>query len=230
MTEVQPNPFWLQMEARTEPWNLLAHPFYQAWSKGELTRADLAHYAAEYWHQVSAFPTYLSALHSRLPDGELRREVLRNLADEEGVDAAHARPHSELWMDFAHGMGASREAVTTHPIQPEMQALLQTFRGLMLEPPASALAALYAYESRVPAIAATKAEGLRAHYGADAAGTRYFTLHQTADVHHAQVWRDLIDAELAANPAAAEPALAAAETAAKALWAALDGVERQRHN
>ena len=222
------NNFWQQLEARIEPWNLLKHPFYEAWSKGELTRADLADYAAEYWHQVSAFPTYLSALHSQLPDGELRREVLRNLADEEGVDAANARPHSELWMDFAQSMGATREQVTQHPIQPEMQQLLATFRSLMQQPAASALAALYAYESRVPEISATKAEGLREHYAADAAATRYFTLHQIADVHHAQVWRDLIDAELAVNPAAAEPALAAAEVAAKALWSALDGVERQR--
>jgi pyrroloquinoline-quinone synthase len=220
--------FWEQLDQRLAPYDLLKHPFYQAWSNGELTRDDLAAYASEYWHHVSAFPTYLSALHSRLPDGGLRREVLRNLADEEGTDTAHGRPHSALWMDFANGMGAAREQVEKHPIQPEMQQLLATFRGLMLEPPASALAALYAYESRVPAISATKAEGLHAHYAADAKTTRYFTLHQTADVHHAQVWRDLIDAELSANPAAAEPALAAAEHAARALWLALDGVERER--
>ena len=222
--------FWQQLEARTAPYDLLKHPFYQAWSAGELTRNDLAGYAAEYWHHVSAFPTYLSALHARLPDAELRREILRNLADEEGTDAAHARPHSELWMDFANGMGASREAVLAHRTQPEMQALIATFRELMQEPAPAAMAALYAYESRVPAISAEKALGLKNLYGADTAATRYFTLHQTADVHHAQVWRDLVEAELATDPAAAGPALAAAERAAKALWAALDGVERVRTN
>jgi pyrroloquinoline-quinone synthase len=222
--------FWDRLDARTAPFDLLKHPFYQAWSKGELTREDLAHYAAEYWHHVSAFPTYLSALHSRLPDGELRREVLRNLSDEEGTDAANARPHSELWMDFANGMGATRSDVLAHETQPEMQELIATFRELMTRPAAEALAALYAYESRVPAIAATKAEGLTKCYGADAKTNRYFTLHQTADVHHAQVWRDLMDQELAANPEAEEAALAAAERAAKALWTALDGVERTRLN
>lgn len=103
--------FWSRFEERVAPYNLLQHPFYQAWSKGELAREDLREYAAEYWHHVSAFPTYLSALHSRLPDGEMRREVLRNLTEEEGVDAATARPHSDLWMDFAAGMGASRDEV-----------------------------------------------------------------------------------------------------------------------
>ena len=220
--------FWSRFEERVAPFHLLQHPFYLAWSKGELTREDLREYAAEYWHHVSAFPTYLSALHSRLPDGEMRREVLRNLVEEEGVDAATARPHSDLWMDFAEGMGASRDEVMRRAVQPEMAALMATFRELMQEEKASsAMAALYAYESKVPAIAATKAEGLAEHYGTDGAAARYFTLHQTADVAHASVWRELIDKELA-SPEAEEAALAAAERAAKALWGALDGVERQR--
>jgi pyrroloquinoline-quinone synthase len=221
--------FWSRFEERVAPFNLLQHTFYQAWSKGELTREDLREYAAEYWHHVSAFPTYLSALHSRLPDGEMRREVLRNLAEEEGVDAGTARPHSDLWMDFAEGMGASRDEVTGRAVQPEMAALVATFRELMQEGTASsAMAALYAYESKVPAIATTKAEGLAAHYGTEGVAARYFTLHQTADVAHASVWRELIDKELAASPEAEEAALAAGERAAKALWVALDGVERQR--
>jgi pyrroloquinoline-quinone synthase len=222
--------FWNRFEERVAPFNLLKHPFYQAWSKGELTREDLREYAADYWHHVSAFPTYLSALHSRLPNGEMRREVLRNLAEEEGVDAATARPHSDLWMDFAVGMGASRDEVAGRAVQPEMTALMATFRELMQEGKASAaMAALYAYESKVPVIAKTKAEGLAAHYGAEGAAARYFTLHQTADVAHASVWRELIDKELAGGSAEEEEAaLNAGERAAKALWVALDGVERRR--
>lgn len=221
--------FWSRFEERVAPYNLLQHPFYQAWSKGELTREDLREYAAEYWHHVSAFPTYLSALHSRLPDSEMRREVLRNLAEEEGVDSATARPHSDLWMDFAAGMGATRAEVEGRSVQPEMTALMTTFRELMQEERASsAMAALYAYESKVPAIATTKAEGLAAHYGTEGKAAKYFTLHQTADVAHASVWRELIDKELAGSPEDEEAALAAGERAAKALWVALDGVERQR--
>jgi pyrroloquinoline-quinone synthase len=221
--------FWSRFEERVAPFNLLQHPFYQAWSKGELTREDLREYAAEYWHHVSAFPTYLSALHSRLPDGEMRREVLRNLAEEEGVDAATARPHSELWMDFAAGMGATRDEVVGRAVQPEMTALMATFRELMQKETASpAMAALYAYESKVPAIARTKAEGLAKHYATEGAAARYFSLHQTADVAHASVWRELIDKDLAVSPESEEVALAAGERAAKALWVALDGVERRR--
>jgi len=222
--------FWGRFEKRVAPYNLLQHPFYQAWSKGELTRGDLREYAAEYWHHVSAFPTYLSALHSRLPDGEMRREVLRNLAEEEGADSATARPHSDLWMDFAVGMGASRDKVRARVVQPEMAALVATFRELMQEEKASsAMAALYAYESKVPEISETKAKGLAEHYATEGVAARYFTLHETADVAHASVWRELIDRELAAGSAEDEEAsLDAGERAAKALWVALDGVERRR--
>lgn len=215
--------FFTALDARIAPYNLLEHPFYQAWSSGELTRDDLREYASEYWHHVAAFPTYLSALHSRLEDEPLRRTVLENLADEEGIPGG--RPHSELWMDFATGMGAVANDVRSRELQPETVALMEHFRHAMQMIPAAALASLYTYESRVPAIARTKAEGLKAHYGADAATTRYFVLHQTADVHHAQVWRDAVETELTAHPEQAEAALDAAEAAAAALWRTLDGIE-----
>ncbi len=218
--------FFAALDARIARYDLLQHPFYQAWSKGELTRDELREYASEYWHHVSAFPTYLSALHTRLEDAPLRRTVLENLADEEGLPAGRA--HSDLWMDFATGMGADAAAVRERTLQPETAALIAHFRGAMQTSPATALASLYTYESRVPAIARTKAEGLKQHYGADKVTARYFTIHQTADVHHAKVWRDAIEAELVAHPEDADVALDAAEATAAALWKTLSGIERER--
>jgi pyrroloquinoline-quinone synthase len=220
--------FFQQLDERIARYDLLKHPFYQAWSAGELTRDDLREYASEYWHHVSAFPSYLSAFHSNLTDSPLRRTVLENLVDEEGLDARPPRPHSDLWMDFATAFGTTESEVRARTVQPETAALIATFRDAMSAQPTAALAALYAYESRVPAISATKAAGLKQHYNAPDSACRYFTLHQTADVHHAQVWRDAINSELAAHPESASAALDAAETAAAALWSALDGIERRR--
>ncbi|HEY2000880.1 MAG TPA: iron-containing redox enzyme family protein, partial [Acidobacteriaceae bacterium] len=141
--------FFTALDARIARYDLLQHPFYQAWSKGELTRDELREYASEYWHHVSAFPTYLSALHARLEDAPLRRTVLENLADEEGLPAGRA--HSDLWMDFAAGMGADSATVRGRTLQPETAALIAHFRNAMQDSPAAALASLYSYESRVPA-------------------------------------------------------------------------------
>jgi pyrroloquinoline-quinone synthase len=217
--------FWNTVEEKIAAYDLLCHPFYQAWSMGELTREELRQYAGNYYHHVAAFPTYLSALHSRLNDGELRREVLRNLADEE-IDGT---AHSDLWLNFAAGMGAEVSDVRTGEPVAEVKELIATFRDIAANgSTAEALAAIFAYESQVPRVAKTKLEGLQNLYGADAKTCSYFKLHQTADVHHSQVWRDSLDAELAAHPEESDRAIAAAETAAKALWRALDGIERER--
>ena len=91
-----------------------------------------------------------------------------------------------------------------------------------------ALAAFYAYESQVPRVAQEKDRGLRELYGADEKTRAYFTLHTTADVQHSQIWRTQLEKRIQENPDAADKALAAAESAAKTLWNALDGVEASR--
>lgn len=213
------------LEERIARYDLLYHPYYKAWTAGQLTRDDLREYAGDYYHHVAAFPTYLSTLHSRLNDGEVRRAVLRNLCDEE----IEGRSHSELWLDFAEGMGADRGAVREREPLAEVRELIAEFRRVAREgSTAEALAAFYAYESQVPRVAKQKADGLAQRYGADAKTCGYFELHQFADVEHSDVWRELLSAEIAAHPEQAEAALNAAESAAKALWHAVDGMEARR--
>ncbi|MGE5112962.1 MAG: CADD family putative folate metabolism protein [Acidobacteriaceae bacterium] len=216
--------FVQELDACIARFDLLCHPFYQAWSEGKLTTSDLREYSAEYYHHVAAFPTYLSAFHSRLEDGELRRAVLRNLADEE----IEGRAHADLWLDFAAGLGASAERVRDRQPIPEIEALINHFRSVASSATrAEVLASFYAYESQVPRVAKEKARGLRERYGADAKTCGYFTLHQFADVQHSAVWRDELERALEAHPEEREAALAAAEHAAQILWQALDGVQRQ---
>ena len=217
--------FLAALEERIARYDLLCHPYYKAWSAGQLTRDDLREYASDYYHHVAAFPAYLSALHSRLDDGAQRRAVLRNLCEEE----IQGRPHSELWLDFAEGMGADRDQVREREALPEVCELIAEFRRVAREgSTAGALAAFYAYESQIPRVAKTKADGLAERYGADAKTCGYFTLHQFADVEHARVWHGLLMAEVAAHPEQAEAALGAAENAALTLWHALDGMEARR--
>src|SRR5476649_283717 len=104
------NEFLEQLDSRIAKYDLLSHPFYKAWSAGELTRDDLREYARDYYCHVEAFPTYLAELAMRLDDGDVRRTVLANIQDELGHDTAAPAPaHSQLWLDFAEGMGALRD-------------------------------------------------------------------------------------------------------------------------
>ena len=167
----------------------------------------------------------------RLDEGELRSAVLANMCDEKGVDVRPGKdsvPHSELWLDFAEGMGSSRNLDWHNPV-PEVRQLIRHFHRTASDAtPEEALAALYAYESQVPRIAQEKERGLRQMYGADDKTCGYFSLHATADVYHSRVWRKQLEKRITANPDAANAALEAAEQAARKLWLALDGIEARR--
>jgi pyrroloquinoline quinone (PQQ) biosynthesis protein C len=65
-------------------------------------------------------------------------------------------------------------------------------------------------------------------YQADDKTCGYFSLHATADVYHARVWRNQLEKRIAAHPGAASAALDAAEDAAHMLWKALDGIDARR--
>ena len=224
------NAFLSQLDERIRRYDLLCHPFYQDWSAGKLTREDLREYGEAYYPHVEAFPVYLAQLGIRLEEGELRRAVLANMTEEKGGDDSFGEPersHADLWLDFVEGMGGSR-VPRRQPIR-EVAQLISWFQRVASEgSPEEALAAFYAYESQVPRLAAEKDRGLRDWYEADAKTRSYFTLHTTADVYHAEVWRKQLEKRVKANPKAAESALAAAEHSAKALWTALDGIQARR--
>jgi pyrroloquinoline-quinone synthase len=173
----------------------------------------------------------LAAFGLRLDEGDLRRAVLANLCDEKGVEGRPGKdsvPHSELWLDFAEGMGSTRNLEWHHPI-PAIRQVIRHFHRVASEgTPEQALAAFYAYESQVPRIAEEKERGLREMYGADDKTCGYFSLHATADVYHSKIWRIQLEKRIASHPEAAEAALDAAEDAARMLWLALDGIEARR--
>jgi pyrroloquinoline-quinone synthase len=216
---------WNKVDQEIEKYDLLQHPFYQAWSAGELTSQDLKFYGEQYYHQVSQFPTYLTSLHARLPEGAMRRDVLANAFDEECAGL----PHSELWLRFVEGMGGNGTDPPRETPIPEVNNLVKTFRALAQDAPvAAAFGALFAYESQVPRIAAEKLSGLKRHYKADDRTCSYFALHMKADIHHANVWRKIISTLVEQDERHAAKALEGISQAAQALWSALDGIERER--
>ena len=95
--------------------HLLTHPFYLAWTRGELHKATLADYACQYYRHVVAFPTYLSAVHARCDDQATRRQLLANLIDEEAGDPNHP----QLWRNFAATLGVTSEELDDAAAWPE---------------------------------------------------------------------------------------------------------------
>ncbi|MEM8638286.1 MAG: CADD family putative folate metabolism protein [Cyanobacteria bacterium P01_G01_bin.54] len=217
----QQQAFLSHIDAVIEQHHLLNHPFYQLWNEGKLSREALQEYAQEYYLQVHNFPTYVSATHAACDDLNIRKMLLENLIEEEqGADH-----HPELWLRFAEGLGVERTAVLEREHLPETQESVETLKRLARsENPAVGLAALYAYESQIPAVSTTKIAGLKDYYGIESEATlAFFTVHEKADEVHSRMTRQAL-AKLCEDPDAQVEAIAATETAAKALNRLLDGV------
>jgi pyrroloquinoline-quinone synthase len=199
--------------------HLLKHDFYQAWTAGELTIDALRGYAGQYYKHVASFPRYLTAIHTQTSDIRARQVLLDNLIDEERGD----ENHPELWLRFAEGIGCARDDVRAAPLLPQTASCDATYREITgARGPLPGLAALYAYESMVPAVAQSKIDGLKQHYGVDDERTlQFFTVHLEVDEWHAEVARGLL-AEAADG--VRDEAVRAAGDALGALNTLLDGV------
>jgi pyrroloquinoline-quinone synthase len=195
--------FFERLDAVRDRWNVLAHPFYNRWERGELSRQELVFYAGEYRHAVRAL-SVAAADSTELAGPE---------------HAAQEEDHVELWDDFRAALGDTCERA---PL-PETQECVSAWTAG--NDPLEALAVLYAVESGQPEIARTKLDGLVRFYGFDpeSDATSYFRLHAELDHQHAAEARGLVEEH--ARPRDTRRLVAVAEGALKGNWRLLDGVE-----
>lgn len=204
-----------RLDAARRASNVLEHPFYQRWSAGEMTEAELALYVGQYRHAVVALADASDALADTATDGSaagLRRH------------AAEERAHIGLWDDFAAAAGGAGEHV---PLQGSSECAAAWTAGA---DPLEHLAVLYAVEASQPAISGTKLEGLIEHYGyaPDSPALEYFRLHRALDVRHAAEARELILALCGPDGPDAETEERMVSSAQRALegnWHLLDSVQ-----
>lgn len=201
--------------------SMLKHPFYVAWTEGKLSKAILAEYAKQYYAHVRAFPTYVSAVHSRCDDITLRQELLENLIEEE----KGSENHPELWMRFAESLGATRDEVKNADLLSSTKESVARLKALtQSDDYRKGLAALYAYESQIPEVARTKREGLKSFYGIeDERAISFFRVHEDIDVLHQEVEKRMLT-DRCESAEEQHHAIDSARESAKALWSFLDGV------
>jgi pyrroloquinoline-quinone synthase len=208
--------------------NVLEHPFYERWSAGALSAAELSLYAGEYRHAVLALAR-ASAL-AAASAGPQHRVGLERHAEEEAA-------HVALWDEFAHetrtraGMAGTADVVDARgEAQPAVQTAACAATWTAGEDTLEHLAVLYAIEASQPEIARTKLEGLTEHYGYAPEGpaVEYFTLHERVDVEHARQAGELIETLLEGRTegeAVADRMVARARAALRGNWDLLSGVE-----
>ena len=182
------------------------------WSRGELSRRELAAYSGQYRHAVVALAGAAEA--ATAPADARIAEHLREHAAEEAE-------HVELWDRFVGAVGGDAGAAPSPETSICASAWAREGRS-----DAATLAALYAIESAQPAISETKLRGLVDHYGFSGGdATAYFEVHGRLDHEHAAAHRAVLEREIGSGRD--DELLDAAREVLAGNWALLDGVDRR---
>ncbi|MDO8648250.1 MAG: iron-containing redox enzyme family protein [Candidatus Peregrinibacteria bacterium] len=173
--------------------SLLKHPFYLAWSKGELTIEDLRVYAKEYFHLVERIPGIVARIKERETDAARREMIAQNEQEE--------REHIVLWKRFAKSLGVTEVELTAHVASAKTEQAIASLERIAEEGLEEGIVAMYALELELPAIAKTKKEGLCSYYNlASEDALAYFDEHEKEE-EHLKVWRGYPVRESAAERA-----------------------------
>ena len=184
------------LDDKISEYNLLDHPFYQAWSAGELSVECLKSYAGEY----GAFITTIPKGWETIDDIETAKEETE---------------HIEMWEDFADGLNT---CISKAEI-PQVKSLLDTAEKLFSQHE-TALGALYAFEVQQPETAKSKLDGLKEFDQLPPKVETYFVTHSHNE-HEAEMILEKINK---LPPASQEKVAVACEQMSSALWNALTGI------
>jgi pyrroloquinoline-quinone synthase len=171
-----------KIDSEIEKRSLLKHSFYQMWSEGKLTVDHLRGYSLEYFQLVKAVPKFVEGI----AKGTDNQDIANNAKEE----AEHVEP----WVRFTIALGVSRSDLANYAGADKTNAAVAKMMELANSSFEEAVAAMYAYEMELPKISRSKIDGLKRFYGMDSEdATKYFEIHEEADVRHAQVWREILD-------------------------------------
>lgn len=198
--------------------SILKHPFYRAWVAGMLSREDLKRYACQYYHHVRAFPTYVAGIMANTENPCLRTVLLENLNDEEGSSPTHL----DLWVNFGQSLGLSHSDMENSEVYPQTRRFIDSFQNLTRQSssPVGA-AALYTYESQIPAVAHEKINGLKKYEYGSTLDVTFFAVHEEADVRHTE---GLSEVMASSTTFEQKKAAAAVQQVLDGWWGLLDGV------
>ena len=189
MTTVSTSPLAVRIRAVLDEKSMLKHPFYQAWTRGELPLERMREYARQYYHFEAAFPRLLE----RYPRAHgITGDPAGRCSITSGTRSTAPRNHPALWLEFAAALGLSADEVTGATLRPADDGADRPLRGRRRARRRSA--------RRWPRSSRTRArcpdrlaedQGAQRFLRLQPAQFEFFSVHLVADMAHAGArrWR-----------------------------------------
>lgn len=142
---------------------LLDHPFYQAWTKGEITKEQLAKYHSSYNEFITEMPNFWQ----KVIDGFGENSTFASKVVKDETE------HIDLWQEWSSKLPITNEFPSMSDLNQELNTMTTS----------ELLGAIQAFEVQQPEVAETKKAGLLEHYGYEASELTYFDDHMEEEAH-----------------------------------------------
>lgn len=207
---MQDDAFTRQLLDAARPWELGRNPFLQALSRGEADRESVREWALTMAAGAIRFPHVICSVLAICDNEEIRRTLLGNLLEEEGVTAfvpgqgvtvERRRMHADMARRMARACGATDAKLDATPAPTSPWFAEALARGQWL-----GCLAFFAvgYEANVPATCRLALTALQTHYGIDGAELAFLSEHMEADERHGIEMAELITRTARTEAARAE--------------------------
>jgi pyrroloquinoline quinone (PQQ) biosynthesis protein C len=199
---------------------LRSHPTIEKIERGELSDAQLRHWATQLFRgnkQHNA--NILGLIYARCDNFPARRAIVENLIEEElGRISGANRSHPELYLEFGEAIGIPRAELMNAPMTPDATAMMHWMYWLAESKPWFVTLAGISLGSELfnPDAYVRVIDGLKRHYRLSDKALEFFSVHVKVDKDHGD--------SSAASIFTAIPESAADET----LWAVETHIELMR--
>lgn len=169
--------------------SLLNHRFYILWREGKLTINHLRSYSKEYFQLVKAVPELVDNIHENLENYDPRNQYVKAVKNTQYEEYQHIEP----WIKFAQSLGIEKQELLEYEGNNEVNLAIENLKESCLSSIVEGASTMYSFEKELPQISKAKIEGLKKFYNIFSdEDITYFTIHQTADIEHARLWKTLL--------------------------------------
>ncbi len=217
-----------------EQWHTKNHPFFTEFAAGKFGLGPVAAMMVQHYQHVRRVLPSQGIAYYRAAEGEARRFILENLAEEEGLvagpgDGREAHDHMEMIFRFCRFAGVAEDQVKRTKQLTTWRARSYFYINTIRDEPFGVIVAMQStQEGQQPALNGERMlPAFKRHHGLemDHEAIEFFAEHYVADADHSSRQIDLV-AKLIQSETESARAVEVAETAVRTRWDCITEIYR----